>query len=129
MIDDEVKIFNRVHSAVEPYCKRIVSTPVADYTRLPAVSLYEMDTATIRERQSSTPAENFVRVTYQLDVAAQTKAECRKIFAAADERMIALNFSRMSGHFITYPTDTKVVRYVARYEAEIDRDGNLYRRG
>lgn len=130
MIDLEVKIFNNVYEVASQYLvvKRFVSTPLVDYTKLPAASLYEMDSATYRYRQSSTPVENFSLITYQLDVAAATKAECRKIFAALDERMISLNFSRISGQYVTYPDNPNIVRYVARYEAVADTEGNLYRR-
>lgn len=129
MIDYEVKIFNKVHGKTAALCakNRVVSVPILDYTKLPALSLYEMNNTTVKEAQSSTPTENRARITYQLDVIAETKAKCREIFAVADTEMVALNFRRISGQFITYPDNTKVVRYVARYEAEVDPDGNLYR--
>ena len=129
MIDYEVKIFNNVHEVVAPLCanNRFVSTPIESYTNLPAASLYEMDNRTVKERQSSTPVENFARIYYQLDVVAGTKAKCREIYKAADDRMISLNFVRESGNYITYPDNVKIVRYVARYMAVADADGNLYR--
>lgn len=129
MIDYEVKIFNRVHAVAAPLCAkdRFVSTPIQDYAKIPAASLYEMDTSTFRYRQSSTPRENFSVITYQLDVVASTKSKCRAIFAAIDDEMISMNFSRLSGQYITYPDNANIVRYVARYEAVVDRDGNLYR--
>ena len=130
MIDYEVKIFNRVHAAAASLCAKnhFVSTRLISPTAFPAASLIEMDNATIRNRQSSTPAENFALVTYQLEVYAKTKSACRTVFAAADGAMIAMNFSRMSGQYIDNPGNTNVFRYVARYEAEIDPDGNIYRR-
>lgn len=129
MINCEVKVFNKVHGAINSICARFVSTPVLDYTKLPAASLYEMDNAVVRNLQSSTPIENYALITYQFEVVAPTKAKCREIFCAADEEMIALNFDRISGQYVTYPENMKIVRYVARYEAVVDRDGNLYRRG
>lgn len=131
MIDYEVKIFNKVHAKVAPKCanKMFVSTVITEKpTAFPAASLIEMDNTTIRSRQSSTPVENFSLVTYQLDVYATTKSKCREVYAAADEAMISMNFIRMSGQYINIPDNTKVFRYVARYEAEIDREGNIYRR-
>ena len=129
MIDYEVQIFNAVHSVAASKCakNRFVSTPIESYASLPAASLYEMDNATVRHRQSSTTVENYSRITYQLDVAAGTKSKCREIFGVIDAKMISLNFTRISGHYVTYPDNAKVVRYVARYEADIDTDGNLYR--
>lgn len=131
MIDYEVKIFNRVHAVVAPLCanKGFVSTVITKApTSFPAASLIEMDNRTIRSRQSSTPTENFALITYQLEVYATTKSKCREVYSAADNAMIAMNFSRMSGTYINMPDNLKVFRYVARYEAEIDPEGNIYRR-
>ena len=129
MIDYEVQIFNRVHASVAPLCakNRVVSTQIDGGTAFPAVSLIEMNNTTVRNRQSSTPVENFARVMYQLEVFARTKSECRAVYAAADSAMIAMNFSRMSGQYIDNADNTKVFRYVARYEAELDPEGNIYR--
>ena len=87
-----------------------------------------MDNSTVRNRQSSTPVENYANLMYQLDVYALSKAECRKVFAAVDAEMISMNFDRMSGRYIDNPDNTKVFRYTARYEAMIDPEGNIYRR-
>ena len=129
MIDYEVKIFNRVHAAAASLCakNKFVSKQIVSETAFPAASLIEMDNATVRRRQSSTPGENFALITYQLDVYATTKSECRKVFAAADEAMLGMNFTRISGFYIDNPGNPDVFRYTARYEAEIDPDGNLYR--
>lgn len=130
MIDYEVQIFNAVYPAVAPLCanNKFLSVQPISLTEFPTVALVELDNTTVRPRQSSTPGENFVRVTYQLDVYAQSKAECRKVYAAADEQMILLGFNRFSGTFLNEPENTKVFRYTARYQAEIDRDGVIYRR-
>ena len=131
MIDYEVKVFNRVHAKAAPLCAqgKFVSTVInTKPTAFPAASLIEMDNITVRERQSSTPKENFALVTYQLEIYATTKSECRKVFKAVDDEMISMNFSRMSGQYINLPENLNLFRYVARYEAEIDADGNLYRR-
>lgn len=130
MIDYEVKIFNRVHAVVAPKCanNKFVSTTITqEPTAFPAASLIEMDNATVRRRQSSTSTENFARITYQLEIFATSKAKCREVFAAADGAMIAMNFTRISGQYINNPQNTKVFRLVARYEADVDHDGNLYR--
>lgn len=130
MIDYEEKIFSQVHKVVAPLCAKnhFVSKQLISATAFPAASLIEMDNATVRDRQSSTPIENFSRITYQLDVYAMKKSECRKVFAAADGMMLKLNFSRMSGRYIDNPKNPDLFRYTARYEAEIDQNGNLYRR-
>ena len=131
MIDGEVKIFNRVHGKVSSvFAKnKFVSTVITKKpTSFPAGSLIEMSNTTVRSAQTSTPVENRSRIMYQLEVFDTTKAGCRAAFAAVDDEMISMNFTRISGDFINNFDNTEVFRYVARYEAEIDPDGNLYRR-
>lgn len=131
MIDAEVKIFNRVYASVAPLCanKRFVSTIITEPpTAFPAASLIEINNRTVLARQSSTPVENYALVMYQLDVYATSKSKCREVYAAADDAMIAMNFSRVSGQYMDNAANTKVFRYVARYEAEIDTEGNIFRR-
>ena len=130
MIDAEVKVFNRVYSVAAPLCadKIFVSTVITEKpTAFPAGSLIEMSNTTVRKAQSSTPVENRARVMYQLEVYATSKSKCRAVYAAVDEAMIAMNFTRITGDYINIPDNTKLFRYVARYEAEIDQEGNLYR--
>lgn len=129
MIDYEVKIFNEIYDiAVRQHeVNRFVSTPINDYAKLPAVSLYEMHNITVQKRQSSTPTENFAEITYQLDVVAKTKEKCRELLRVIDEKMISMNFTRVSNNYVTYPDSIGIVRYVARYEAQVDRNGNIYR--
>lgn len=132
MIDYEVKIFNRYHSHVAPYCapKQVVSTVIKKAPpAFPASSLIEIDNYTYRKGQSSELTENFSVIVYQLEVFATTKKECREVFSVADTAMISMNFSRISGQYIDNADNVKVFRYVARYEAMIDKNGTLYRIG
>lgn len=130
MIDYEVQIFNTVYPAVAPLCAdgKFLSVQPISLTSFPTVALVEMDNTTVRSRQSSTNVENYAQVTYQLDVYAQTKAKCKEVYSAADEQMMSLGFNRFSGSFLNSPDNTKVYRYTARYQAEIDRNGVIYRR-
>jgi hypothetical protein len=130
MIDYENKVFNYVHPYVAPLCAKdkFVSTIITEKpTAFPAASLIEMDNTTVRRLQSSTPVENYALVTYQLEIYATTKASCKKVLAAADKALLSLNFTRMSAPYIDNAGNTKVFRYVARYEAMVDQDGNFYR--
>lgn len=131
MIDYEVKIFNRVHSKAAPLCAKnqFKSVYVAEPTALPAGSLIEMSNVTVRSKQSTSLNENFARIMYQLDCYAETKSACKKLYNAADTEMIAMGFIRISGGPIDNIGNLKVSRYTARYEAEIDPDGVIYRRG
>ena len=130
MIDYEVKIFNKIYPHVAPLCasNKFVSTQIVSPTAFPAASLIEIDNSTVRQRQSSTPIENFARITYQLEVYANSKSKCREVFSAADDAMISLGFNRFSGQYIAYPDKQNVVRDVARYQAVVDPEGNIYRK-
>ena len=131
MIDFETKIFNAVHPHVAPLCakNKFVSQYVGDTTAFPAASLVEMSNTTVREKQSNALTEDYARIMYQLDCYALTKSACRAVFKAADDAMIGLGFVRIMGNWIDNAGNTKVTRYTARYEAEIDPDGMIYRRG
>lgn len=131
MIDYEVKVFNRVHASVAPLCakNRFVSTIITEVpTSLPAGSLIEIDNSTVSSLQSSTPIENYALITYQFEAYAATKSKCREVFAAGDEAMIAMNFTRVGGQYMSNADNPIVFRIVGRYEAVIDREGNIYRR-
>lgn len=129
MIDYEVYVFDRVHGSVAPLCARgkFVSQQVQSPTAYPAAALYELSNRTVKARQSSTPVENFGRIMYQFETYAQTKAKAKEVYKAGDDAMIALGFTRISGDFIDNAGNPDVFRYVARYEAEIDQDGVIYR--
>lgn len=129
MIDYEVNIFDSVYRSVGSLyaAGKFVSRYVPSPTGYPAGSFVELTNTTVRERQSSTPTENFVRVVYQLDVYATSKAQCRSVYASTDEKIISLGFTRISGEFLDNADNVNVFRYTARYEADIDRDGTIYR--
>ena len=129
MIDYENYVFDAVYRKVSNlFAKgKFVSVYVPDPTGFPAGSLVELTNDTVRKRQSSTPIENFVMVMYQLDVYATTKKEAKSLLSAVDDVMIGLGFTRTGGEFLDNVSNVNVFRYAARYEAEIDRDGNIYR--
>lgn len=129
MIDYEVNVFDTVYQKVSHlFAKgKFVSTYIPSPTGFPAGSLVELTNDTVRKRQSSTPIENFALVMYQLDVYATTKKEAKALLSAVDEVMIGLGFTRVGGEFLDNVSNVNIFRYAARYEAEIDRDGNIYR--
>ena len=129
MIDYENHVFDKVYREVSSlFAKgKFVSAYIRSLTAFPAGSLVEITNHTDRRRQSSTPIENYAVVSYQLDIYALTKKEARKVFSAVDDQMIALGFTRTGGDFLDNIADPDVFRYMARYEAEIDRNGNIYR--
>ncbi len=129
MIDYEVKVFTTVYDKVAKYCAddQFISDTPETLAKLPSGCLYEMDNATVRKRQTSTPVENYSLITYQLEFFASKKDTARKLAKLADREMIAMNFTRISGQFIPNLDNPKVKRWVGRYEAVVDREGNLYR--
>lgn len=129
MIDFEVNVFDAVYRKVSSkFAKgKFVSVYVPDPTAFPSGALYELSNQTVRKRQSSTPQENFARVMYQLDVYALTKNQARSLLSDVDDAMIGLGFTRVGGEFMDNVSNVNVFRYSARYEAEIDRSGNIYR--
>ena len=129
MIDFETKVFTRVYDKVAQYCEdgQFVSDTPETLAKLPSGCLYEMDNATVRRWQTSTPVENYALITYQMEFHAGKKDTVRKLAKIADREMIAMNFTRISGEFIPNLDNPKVKRWVGRYEAVVDREGNLYR--
>ena len=129
MIDYETNVFDSVYQVAAPICAKgkfsNVYTPSP--TAYPAGSLFEVSNVTVRKRQSSTPVENYAAVMYQLDCYALSKPECKRLYKAADERMISLGFTRINGDYLDNFDNTDVFRYTARYAAEIDANGVIYR--
>ena len=129
MIDYEVNVFDTVYRKVSNlFAKgKFTSIYVPSPTAFPAGSLIELTNDTVGKRQSSTPIENFARVMYQLDVYATTKQEAKSLLSAVDDVMISIGFTRTGGEFLDNVTNVNIFRYAARYVAEIDRDGTIYR--
>lgn len=129
MIDYEVNVFDRVYRKTSNlFAKgKFVSVYNPTPTAYPAGSLVELINRTDQKRQSSTPIENYAVVMYQLDVYALSKKEAKAVYSAVDDEMIAIGFTRVSGDFLDNADNVNVFRYTARYEAEIDREGNIYR--
>ena len=129
MIDYEVQVFDKVYRAVSPLCAagKFVSTNVPNDTGFPAGSLIEISNTTVRSKQSSSQVENFSEVMYQLDVYAMTKSECKSVYKAADDVLIGMGFTRITGTWLDNAGRPEISRYTARYEAWIDPDGVIYR--
>lgn len=129
MIDRELDIYNHVRDSVETHfsVNRVLSTPIDSYASLPAMCLYEEDSRTDRIRQTTSLEESYANITYRLEIAATTKQECRRLLALVDDEMMLLNFNRAGGQFVPTLGNKAIMRYVARYEAKVDKNGNLYR--
>ena len=129
MIDREVHIFDRVYRKVSSLCAKgkFVSTQIVSPTAYPAGCLVEMSNTTVKDLNSSSLTEDYADIMYQLECFAKTKADCKKLYAAADEEMIGMGFTRISGDLIGNAGNVDVLRYVARYRAYIDQNGMICR--
>lgn len=130
MIDIETQVFDTVY----PFIAGIVPTGgfVSEYVPKPAflphVYLAEIDNTPDGKTRDSGDREWSSAVTFEAQVYAQSKPECRRIMEQLDRAMVGLmGFSKLSGGYIPNLADQTVHRMVARYTAGVTRDGNLYK--
>lgn len=130
MIDYEVSIFDGACSKMAPLCAdgafRSVQVPVL--SKFPAACLFERSNVTDTSRRTNNSLEEFAVITYESHVYDTTKAGCKAVFSELDDYMISIGFSRMSADYTPNTNNTTVFEYIARYRAEIDRNGVIYRR-
>lgn len=130
MIDLETHVFDRIFSDVAPLvpegCFKSMAIPRPP--AFPFATLYETDNFTYRKNRSSAREEDYAIVTYEANVYAMTKAECRNVMAALDEGMTRLGFMRLSLQFVPNLSDPVIFRYTARYQAVADLHKVIYRR-
>ena len=131
MIDLEAHVFDRIFSDVAPLvpegCFKSMAVPRPP--AFPFATLYETDNFTDRKNRSSAREEDYAIVTYEANVYAMTKAECRNVMCALDEGMSRLGFMRLSLQFVPNLSDPVIFRYTARYQAVADHQKVIYRRG
>lgn len=130
MIDVEQGVFAHVATAVSgllaPGCFRSVYVPSA--TKFPCATLMETDNASSVYQLSSADHEEFALLTYEANVYAMSKGECRAVMDAIDTAMTKLGFTRTMMQFVPNLADNMIFRYIARYQAEAGHDGIIYRR-
>ena len=129
MIDVESYIFNAAYDDIAPLCAtngyRSVQGQVP--TVFPAVNLYEMDNRINTELWSNSGSDDYAILTYEAHVFATTKAECRKVAKALDDKLIRMNMTRLSGAYSPNTANSKVFEFIARYRVGVDENGVLYR--
>lgn len=131
MIDYEADIFNAVYPNVAPLCARnaFVSVHVPVPSAFPAASLFEMRNVTDTRRKTGSPDEEYAVLTYEAHAYAKTKPKCKEVFNAIDTAMMRIGFNRIgTSGIVTNQSNTEVFEYAARYQAEIDQQGQIYRR-
>ena len=100
---------------------------VPNPSSFPFATLMEMDNRTNAAHMDSSDEEQYATVTYESNVYALDKQECRKIADALDRAMYRLNFTRLSMAFIPNLADRTVYRINGRYQAVADTNNIIYR--
>lgn len=130
MIDVEADVFNAVYPAVEPLvpagCFRSVYVP--NPPAFPFATLMEIDNATDRKNRSSSLDEEYAVITYEANVYAEDKQECRDVMNALDAALTRMNFARLSMQFVPNLLDVTLHRITARYQATAGSDKTIYRK-
>lgn len=129
MIDVENYIFNAAYDDIAPLCAKNGYRSVQGQvpTVFPAVNLYEMDNRINTDLWSNSGSDDYAILTYEAHVFATTKAECRKVAKALDDKLIRMNMTRLSGAYSPNTANSKVFEFVARYRVGVDENGVLYR--
>lgn len=129
MIDVENYIFNAAYDDIAPLCAKNGYRSVQGQvpTVFPAVNLYEMDNRINTDLWSNSGGDDYAILTYEAHVFATTKAECRKVAKALDDKLIRMNMTRLSGAYSPNTANSKVFEFVARYRVGVDENGVLYR--
>lgn len=130
MIDIEADVFNRVYESVAPLVPQgcFKSVYVPNPPKFPFATLMEMDNFTDKANRSSALDEEYAVITYEANVYATDKFDCREVMNALDTEMLRLGFHRLSMQFIPNLADNTIFRYTSRYQATTDRNKVIYRK-
>ena len=130
MIDIEADVFNRVFESVAPLVPQgcFKSVYVPNPPKFPFATLMEMDNFTDKANRSSALDEEYAVVTYEANVYATDKFDCRDVMNALDTEMLRLGFHRLSMQFIPNLADNTIFRYTSRYQAVTDTNKVIYRK-
>ena len=130
MIDVEADVFDYVYEAVSPLVPKgcFKSVYVPNPSKFPFATLMEMDNMTDKANRSSALHEEYAIITYEANVYATDKFDCRDVMNALDTAMISLGFTRLSSQFVPNLSDQTIFRYTARYQATADANKVIYRK-
>lgn len=130
MIDVEADVFDYVYPSVAPLvpagCFKSVYVP--NPPKFPFATLMEMDNLTDKASRSSALDEEYAIITYEANVYATDKFDCRDVMNALDSAMTRLGFARLSMQFVPNLADNTIFRYTARYQAVSDTNKVIYRK-
>lgn len=129
MIDVENAVFDYCYPSVAPLvpegCFRSVYVPSPP--KFPFATLMEIDNQTYDGMRGTAVDEEYAVVTYEANVYAEDKAECRTVIDALDRAMVTLGFTRTSLSFIPNLADSTLFRCTGRYRAAADANNVIYR--
>ena len=129
MIDVEDAVFDAVYRSVKDHVPEgcFESVYVPNPSMFPFATLMEMDNITDTAHQSNVQRDEYAVLTYEANVYAMSKLECRDVMNALDKAMIHLGFTRSFMQFIPNLADNTIFRYTARYRAAADHNNVIYR--
>lgn len=130
MIDVENDVFDYVYRALEGIVPEGCISAEYDPAppALPFVTLIEIDNYTDLNKRGTAETEEYAILSYEANVYAESKQQCKCIANLLDEAMARLNFSRLSMQQVTNLADPTIHRMVGRYRAEANPDKTMFRR-
>lgn len=129
MIDIEADVFDRVYKSVAPLVPKgcFKSVYVPNPPKFPFATLMEMDNTTDSAHRGTAVDEEYAIITYEANVYAMDKFDCREVMDALDIAMIRMGFIRLSMQFVPNLADNTIFRITARYRAAADANKVIYR--
>lgn len=132
MIDIENYVFTALYNAIHAEYPQAVITGdyPEEFAKFPAVTINEIEKATLRRMQDDELTEHYATVTYEVNVYCDDrvgkKEICKDILRIADEVMFGMKFRRY--RYKRLPNiDRTILRMYTRYTAVVDEgteDGN-----
>ena len=130
MIDVSVDEYNRVKQAIRSLCKSCGQIDTDTPPALPYLAIEQMDNPIRKDRVDCDNIENAVKPMIQIKVYTKGNDSLlsnTSIMNLADGQMIADGWLRTFGPSrIKNLLDSSILCYVARYEATVDEDKNIY---
>ena len=129
MIDVESAVFDYVYPHISPLvpegCFRSMYVP--NPPKFPFATLMEIDNTVDVRHRSTAVTEEYAVITYEANVYAMDKTECREVMDAMDTALTELGFTRLSMSFIPNLADSTLYRMTARFRATADTRNVIYR--
>lgn len=133
MIDIENEVFSKIAAELRSRFPKIqvIGEDARTDSPFPCASIVEIDNYTLRRTQDSRGNEHHAHITYEVNVysnrTAGKKTECKKIYAAIDDVLIGLGFTRTLRQPVGMD-DATIYRMVGRYTAIVSENKTIYNR-